>query len=155
MVGTPIINGPVVASSVDQYVSGNQLLLPGTWRTALARDGFVTAAKIQFKQGDSLVDAEALRFASPARAAEFNHDTELAMCSARITRMLTPVAGAPGAIVSTYHDVGIPPYRASLVLGDTVVHLNVCHCAVPKGSSPLDVTAGWARAVYLQMTGPS
>lgn len=142
---------PVRYASVDQYVKATQQLLPAVWRAAMVRNGFATAVVTQYKSGTSLVDAEALRFGSPEQAADFNHDVESALCQARITRVLTPVAGAPGAVVSTYRNAGAPPYRASLVAGDTVVHLGVCRCAVPPGSSPLEVTATWARAVFNQL----
>lgn len=142
---------PIRYGSVEEYVKARRPLLPDVWRTAMGRDGFVVAVVTQYKSGTSLVDAEALRFGSPAQAAAFNHDIESALCEARVTRVLTPVAGAPGAVASTYHDFGTAPYRASLVAGDTVVHLGVCHCAVPTGASPLDVTTTWARAVYAQL----
>lgn len=133
--------------TADMYLSGTTVPDPGAWRTAMTSDGFVEAEAIGYRAGTDLWGAEALQFAAPANARDFDRQTLLGSCRAGVIGRLEPILGLPGAVAYTRTDSG-PPFRASIIVGASVVHLTLCECV--EAIHPLSVLETWAVAVAAQ-----
>ena len=67
-------------------------------------------------------------------------------CDAGVAADPRPLAGLPGGVTFVYHDASSPPFRATFLVGDTVVRLNVCLCVQDRGDT-YAVLVEWARQV--------
>ena len=151
--------GVVRPLSFNQYVTPAQYeqfsskLLGGSTRSAMEESGFVLANTIGYEAGPAFFGAEAIRTGSPAQAAELERRLLTRACEAGVAMGLRPLAGIPGGVAFVYHDWDYPPYRATFLVGDTLVRLNVCICDENRGD-PYAVLDGWARAVDARMRAP-
>ena len=136
-----------------QYEQFSSSLLGGTTRSAMEDSGFVRANTIGYEAGLTFFGAEAIQTGSPAQAAELERRLLANACAAGIAMDLRPLAGIPGGVAFVYHDWDYPPYRATFLVGDTLVRLNVCICDDNRGD-PYAVLDGWARAVDARMRAP-
>lgn len=116
-------------------------------------NGFIRADTIGYESGLTFFGAEAIQTGSPAQAAELERRLLANACQAGVASQLRPLAGIPGGVAFVYHDWDYPPYRATFLVGDTLVRLNVCICDDNRGD-PYAVLDGWARAVDARMRAP-
>ncbi len=130
--------------TADDYIDNIALDDPAANATLMARDGFVEADAVGFDLGPSHYGAEALRFASPAQAEDFNRGALSITCSRDSMRYARVIPGVPDGLTYLRTD-GLSPYRAVLVMGDVVVHLNICSCVTAP--NPLALVGQWAAAV--------
>lgn len=136
-----------------QYQQFSSPLLGGGTRSAMEGNGFVRANTIGYESGPTFFGAEAFQTSSPAQAAELARRLLANACEAGVASALRPVAGVQGGVAFVYHDSDSPPYRATFLVGDTLVRLNVCICDDNRGD-PYAVLDGWARAVDARMRAP-
>lgn len=136
-----------------EYQHFSNPFLGGRTRSAMEDSGFLRAATIGFEAGQTFFGAEAFQTGSPAQAAALERRLLTDACEAGIASGLRPLAGVPGGVAYVHHDWDYPPYRATFVVGDTMVRLNVCICADFRGDAYAVVDA-WARAVNTRMRAP-
>lgn len=151
--------GDVIGMPFNQYVTPAQYeqfsprLLGGSTRSAMEDNGFVRANTIGYEAGLTIFGAEGIQTGSPAQAAELERRLLANACEARVASQLRPLAGIPGGVAFVYHDSSRPPFRATFVVGDTLVRLNVCICDDNR-ADPYTVLDGWVRAVDARMRAP-
>ncbi len=138
--------------TVDQYLHWTPVPGEATWRSAMNENGFVVAEAAGYSAGSDSFGAESLNFASPAQALDFQRRTLDASCALGIVRDGRPIDGVPNSFAFIRTD-GYGSFRASLVLGVSVVHLNICECA--ETLDPLGAAAQWGQAVARQVSGPA
>lgn len=131
-------------STVDNYIYNTPLDDPAANAALMQKDGFVEAEGAGFDLGPSHYGAEALRFASPAQAADFNRGALSITCSRDSMRYTRLIPGVPNGLTYLRLD-GLSRYRAVLVMGNVVVHLNICSCLTV--SDPLALVGKWAADV--------
>lgn len=148
--------GPVRQLDFNQYVSAEQYAhfsdtpLDTHTRSMLEGNGFVRADSIGYEAGETFFGAEALQTGSPAQAAALARDLLADACRAGVATELRSLVGVPGGVTFVYHDWDMPPFRATFLVGDTVMRLNVCLCVENRGD-PFVVLDNWARAVNARM----
>jgi hypothetical protein len=135
--------------SVDQYLSQTAVPNASVWRDAMTTDGYVVAEAIGYQAGPDFYGAEALKFGSKAKALDFQRKTLLATCQMGLIRGMEPVPKMPGSVVYTVINTRRPPYRASIVIGVDVVHLNLCECV--ETNDPISIVRRWAIAIEAQL----
>lgn len=151
--------GVVGAAQLREYLSPAQYehfsptFLGSRTRSAMEDNGFVRANAIGWDAGLTLFGAEAIQTGSPAQAAALQRRLLTDACEAGVASGLRPLAGIPGGVAFVYHDWDYSPYRATFLVGDTLVRLNVCICDDNRGD-PYAVLDGWARAVDARMRAP-
>lgn len=151
--------GPVAPLHFNQYATPAQYaefsvpLLSASTRRAFEESGFVRADTIGYEAGKVFFGAEAIQAGSPAQAAALERRLLDNACRAGVATAFRPLAGIPGGVAFVYHDWDFPPYRATFLVGDTLVRLNVCLCEENRGD-PYAVLDGWARAVHDRMRAP-
>ena len=144
--------GPVEVLPYNRYVTAAQYarfssaLLGGTTRSAMEANGFQQAGTIGYQAGMTIFGAEAIQLGSPAQAADFERRFLSSACEAGAATDIRPLAGIPGGVTFVYHDAASPPFRATFLVGDTVMRLNVCLC-VENRADPHVVLEAWARDV--------
>ena len=134
--------------SVGQYLAGSPVPDRTVWESAMTTDGFVVAEAIGYQAGSDVYGAEALDFASPAGAADFQQQTLAALCRTQTAHDMQPTTGLSDAATFVGTD-GFAPYRASLVIGSSVIHLNLCRCV--ETPDKVATVSNWARAVGQQL----
>ena len=135
-------------TSVNQYVNSTSVLDPEVWRSSMIADGFTVAEEIGYQAGPDYFGAEALRFPSVAKAADFQRRTLTATCNAGVVDGMKQIPALPGSFLFARSDTG-PPFRASLVIGPNVVHLNLCECV--ETVDPIGLLGRWAIRVAVQL----
>ena len=151
--------GPVAPLDFNKYLTPGQYaefsvpLLRGSTKSALEESGFVQADTIGYESGQVFFGAEAIQAGSPAQAATLAHTLLANACRAGVATAFRPLNGIPGGVAFVYHDWDFPPYRATFLVGDTLVRLNVCICEENRGD-PYAVLDGWASAVHARMRAP-
>ena len=115
----------------------------------MMEDGFVVAEAIGYQAGPDFYAAEALKFGSSDKAMDFQRRTMLANCRTGRIRGMTPIPKLPGSVSFTVTPTRHPPYRASIVIGVNVIHLNLCECVETK--DPISVVRQWAVGVGAQL----
>lgn len=136
-----------------QYEHFSSTLLGGSTRAAMEDNGFVRADTIGYEAGLTIFGAEAIQTGSPAQAAALEQRLLANACEAGVASQLRPLAGIPGGVAFVFHDSSRPPFRATFLVGDTLVRLNVCICDDNRGD-PYAVLDGWVRAVDARMRAP-
>ncbi len=145
----PVETGkPAFASGLNRYISvasyldGTPVPNRAVWEGAMAQDGFTVAEGIGYQAGADFYGAEALNFGSPAQALDFQRQTLTASCARGVIQFVRPLDPLPSSVTFVRTD-GSAPYRASMVIGSSVVHLNICECV--ETLDPMALVAGWAR----------
>ncbi|MEA2703650.1 MAG: hypothetical protein QOD63_1595 [Actinomycetota bacterium] len=136
--------------TVEQYMTRSHVMMPDVMREAMAENGLIVAETIGYQAGPASWGAEAFHLGSATQAADFARRLLLAECEAGVAAHIAPVPGLLGATTYTYHSWDFPAFRATLVLGDTVVLLNGCVCQ-PGRVDPRLVLDSWVRNVHLNM----
>ncbi len=150
--GNPTPRYVDVYASADEYIA--KALDPAdpttpAWVQMLRGNGFVSAASITLVEQDTAFQATAFRFATPAGAAAFNRATLSAACAEGILQNPKPMASLSGGMNYLIVEPGGPPFRATFVAGDTVMRMNICHCAQSPDNQAL--AGQWAQAVAARL----
>ena len=133
--------------SANEYIGNSTIPDVQLWQAFMKRDGFRGGAAVDYSAGPDHWNVVALRFASPAKAADFQRSTIDAFCSNGVIRGLKQIPTLPGSFTLTRLDP-TSPYRASLLVGSSVIHLNICSCVETK--DPIGVVSKWAVTVGVQ-----
>jgi hypothetical protein len=118
------------------------------WSRIMSDDGLRSAYGKGWKVGNDSYGAEAFQFASPSDADDFNRRTLAITCARGAMGDMQRIAGFSNAVTFIRTD-GFARYRASFVVGDWVVRLNLCSCVVT--ADPMDVVRNWATAYALTL----
>ncbi|MDQ1449463.1 MAG: hypothetical protein QOC79_2434 [Actinomycetota bacterium] len=130
--------------NIDSYIQYTTLPSPSRTRELFQRDGYVVAEATGFTLGEDHYGAEGLQFRNRASADDYNRTDILDLCGQGVVEGLRPIPGVADAFSFVLTD-GLTPYRAYLVIGDTVIHLNICSCVtVPDLQS---LAERWATRV--------
>jgi hypothetical protein len=112
---------------IDSYIKYTPLPSPVRTRALFERDGYVVAEAAGFTRGGSLYGAEGLQFRSSANADDYNRSDIMELCDNGGVENIRRIPGVVDGVSFVRTD-GLAPYRAYLVIGDTVIHLNICSC---------------------------
>ena len=115
----------------------------------MRRDGFNVGESVDYQAGPDHWNAVALDFASPVKAADFQRTSLSTFCSLGLVKGLKQIPSLPGSFTLTRLDPGTSPYRASLLVGSSVVHLNLCTCI--ETTNPIGLVTRWANVVAVQL----
>jgi hypothetical protein len=112
---------------IDSYIHATPLVSASRTRQLFERDGYIVAEAAGFTLGDNHYGAEGLQFRDSASADEYNRTDIIDLCTYGSVDNLRRIPGVVDG-VSFIREDGLTPYRAYLVIGDTVIHLNICSC---------------------------
>jgi hypothetical protein len=135
--------------TIDQYLNDSAIPDLPAWRALMSRDGFKAGESVDYQAGPDHWNAVALDFASSAKAADFQRTTLSNFCSLGLIKGLKQIPSLPGAFTLTRLDPGTSPYRAVLLVGSSVVHLNLCTCI--EATNPIGLVTRWANVVAAQL----
>ena len=135
------------------YRKYSSLLLSSPSTATMVRHGFRSAAAIGYTAGQINFGVEAFALASAEEAAAFERETLAETCRDGSATNVHPLPGIAGGVLFTFHDANHPAYRASFLVNDSVVRLNVCVCVAYQGD-PFDVVAAWAVSVNTWVRDP-
>jgi hypothetical protein len=145
----PIVaSTPVEWGTIDSYLAGTPVPSPDSWDRAMTIDGFKVAAAVGYTAGPDEFGAEALTFASPAAALDFQQRSLGFLCDLHVIDEIRPIEGAPGGFAFVRPGAG-PRFRASIVAGSSVVHVNLCRCV--ELPDLLGAATTWAQAIAKQL----
>jgi hypothetical protein len=137
--------------SAESYLEGTPVPNPAVWSSAMAQDGFTVAEAIGYQAGADRYGAEALNFGSPEQALDFQRQTLTASCAHGVVQFVRRIDPVPSSVAFIRTD-GTSPYRASMVIGASVVHLTICECV--ETLDPLELVSQWARNTAGEMAIP-
>ena len=131
-------------STARDYVAGTPLDNPVAYLALMEHDGFVEAEGAGFVRASDRYGAEALRFRTPAQAADFNRIALSTSCDRGAISQMRAIPGVPDG-VSFIRTDGVTPYRAVVVMRNIVVHINICSCVHVNDTQAL--AAEWASVI--------
>ena len=135
---------------IDSYIHATPLASPSCTRQLFERDGYVVAEAEGFTLGDNRYGAEGLQFRDERDADDYNRDDIMDLCNHGSVASLRRIPGVADG-VSFIREDGLTPYRAYLVIGDTVIHLNICSCVTVRDLQSL--AERWALRVAQRSVG--
>ena len=145
----PTVSGPTRYDSVAEYLAGRPVIDEALWLKTLSSSGFRGGVAVSFKQGTETYGAETLQLGSPASAIEYNRATLSAVCAAGKMANAQPIPDLPGGLTYVSTEPGLLPFRASIVVGDSVAQLSLCDCV--QASDLQALVGAWARVVVAQV----
>jgi hypothetical protein len=119
-------------------------------RQLFARNGYIVAEAAGFTVGDNHYGAEGLQFRDSASADDYNRSDIMDLRRYGSVASLRRIPGIADG-VSFIREDGLAPYRAYLVIGDTVIHLNICSCVTVSDLQSL--AERWALRVAQRSAG--
>ena len=135
---------------IDLYIRYTPLVSPSRTRQLFERDGYIVAEGTGFARGEDRYGAEGVQFRDSASADDYLRSDIHDLCTDGIVANLRRIPGVADG-VSFIREDGLAPYRASLVIGDTVIHLNICSCL--SASDPQSVAERWAVRITHRSAG--
>lgn len=139
--------GRTLYRTADQYIGDSTIPDVELWQVFMRRDRYKNGVFVEFAAGPDHWNAVALDFGSPAQAADFQRSTIDAFCSHGLVKGLKQIPSLPGSFTLTRLDP-TAPYRAFLLVGSSVIHLNICSCV--EARDPIALVTRWAASVGTQ-----
>jgi hypothetical protein len=129
---------------VESYVRADRVVGVDVSSQLLAQNGYVVAEAEGFTHGGSQYGAEGIQFRNSGGADNYNHMQVLQLCRSGLVSNIRLIRGVADGLSLTRTDEDMSA-RAYLVIGNTLVHLNICSCV---GVRDLQTLADqWARRV--------
>ena len=128
------------------FVDTNAVSDPEARLAAMARDGFRGGVNVGYASGADEYGVIILRFASPAAALDYFSVHLRSICS--ISTQVSSLSPLAGVAYLRSDDLA----KASFVVGDTEVQLDVCTCV--QVNDRVDLAGRWATNVARQLAGP-
>jgi len=160
LVPMPVPQGPSPSfigasryTTVDTYLDATPVIDKATWRDALTSDGFVVAEANGYDGPGASGSAEAMQFGSPEQAVDFQRRTLNATCASGTVAQIDVPTDLPAAAIVRVTKPGLAPFRASIVVGSSVVRLVVCACV--ENGDYHELLHSWAQAVVKQLAATS
>jgi hypothetical protein len=82
----------------------------------------------------------------------FQQRTLTATCAAGVVAHIEAAPDLPAGVLFRNTKRGVSPYRASMVIGSAVVHVNLCECV--GVDDRIALVRSWAAAIAQQLAAP-
>jgi hypothetical protein len=135
---------------IESYIHYTPLPSPSRTRELFQRDGYVVAEASGYTIGEDHYGAEGIQFRDAAGANDYNRSDITDLCDQAAVMNLRRIPGVADGLSLVRTD-GLSPYRAYLVIGDTVIHLNICSCVTVSDLQSL--AERWALRVEQRSAG--